>query len=132
MENTRTRSLSVDNSEGREREREKGNGVEEKEQNRKGGQPTIGKKCSSRKKRETKSSGNVCRCRICTKNAHTAAIFIYSPFLNFRTRARSFVCMRSRYETSRMRKRTDAQRYVVVEITKKGKDKEFTIINRSE
>jgi hypothetical protein len=100
MENTRT-LLCFLNIDRRERERE-------------GGQTTIGKNILAERKEKQS------RLEMCTdveyvqkKCTHTAAIFIYSLFLNFRTRARSFAYICSRYETLRIRKRTDATQRLI-------------------
>jgi hypothetical protein len=77
MENTRTLLcfLSIDNSEGRERE--KGNGIVEKRR-----ATNHQKKYSRRKKRETKLSGDVEYVQKMHTYTYTAAIFMYSLFLN--------------------------------------------------
>jgi hypothetical protein len=59
----------------REREREKGNGIVEKRR-----ATNHQKKYSRRKKRETKSSGDVEYVQ--KMHTYTAAIFMYSLFLN--------------------------------------------------
>jgi hypothetical protein len=105
MENTRTRLcfLNIDSSEGKGREKE-------------GEQPFIGKNILAERK-EKQSRLEMCVDveyvqKKCTHiHTHTAAIFIYSLFLNFRMHARSFTFIRSRYETLRIRKRTDAAQH---------------------
>lgn len=112
MGNTRTLLcfLDVDNSEGR---REKGNGTKEKEQNRKVGQPTIGKN-NLRERKEKQSRLEMCIDveyvqKKCTRT-YIAAISRIFLFLNFRTRVRSRVLI-LRNVANREKERTQDDRY---------------------